>query len=345
MEIKKQQYIDLKPLWNDKQSLFKVAASDRSDGKTTGLAILAIQTFRDTGKIATFCRRWSTEFTEDFYTTFISNITEAITRGDVPADFLGNEHEIKGSIKKGTRGLWIDGKKAVTFMPLSMISRYKSSFDYKTHRHLFIDEYIPLDNMYCVNELTKIFEAYQTIDRKHYDTICLIACNKVSYSNPLFLGFKIRTLKNGFNRYQNGRLCVFRWDSKVNAELAAKSPFGELVAGLEYGGYITGGFLEDLSKFICKEHSKTQFSQFLYKGAYYTLYVGYCDDLVICRATGRNERTSLFCIQTEADQNAVNLSIMPDIKTTLKVFKGCNALKCESETVYAEVEELYKKLG
>lgn len=341
----KQQYIDLKPLWNDKQSIFKVAASDRSDGKTTGLEILAIQSWRESGKIATFSRRWSTEFTDDVWRTFIANLEDAIARGDVPADFLGTKWEFRGSIKKGTRGLWIDDKKAVTFMPLSMISRYKSSFDWKTHRHLFIDEYIPLDNMYCPNELVKILEAYQTIDRKHYDNICIIACNKISYANPLFQGFRIQSLRNGFNRFQNGRLLVFRWDSKVNAKLAAASPFGELTAGLEYGNYMRGGFLEDLSKFITKEHSKTQFAQFVHNGQYYTIYVGYFDELVITRATaGRNESVPLICIQIEADANAVNLSLMPDLRTTLKVFKGCNALKCESETVYAEVEALYKKL-
>lgn len=335
-------YIDLNPLINDPRSVVKMALTERNDGKTTGSKCAALQSFYDSGKAAIFCRRWGdSELTQDFYDTFTDDIQAAH-----PEMLINRKIDISGAKKKGY-ALYVDGAKAISFLPLTRAARSKSNFPYQSYRNIYIDEYIPLDGRYVKAEAEAIMELWRTVDRDHsgalqYENYVLITGNKITYSNPIFRFFNIRTLSNNaFNRFQNGRVIVFPWARKGNPATAAGSLLDDLFAGTAMQGYTQGGFMNDLSAFICPVHTKQLFACIIYQGGYFGIYKA--DDGVLCvdyLKGNYDGKTPLLCVQAEADTRARFVSIHP-ARFALRKAKATNRLRFQNEILFENLRGLY----
>lgn len=342
MSKKHKEYINLRPLIDDPQSLFKVALSDRSDGKSTFLACEAIRSFKSTGKPSIFCRRYSTEFVKDFFDTFISNVLKADKK------LLGDNYEIRKAsqhgIKRGECGLYIDNRLAVIFIPMSMSARLKSAFDWATHHNVFYDEFIPLDNRYCYDEITLMLELYKTVDRDHHDNYMLIAGNKIRMNNPICNYWRIHRLRNGFNKVNNGRLNLFIWKSKYNATISQESPFGELVKGTSYEGYNGGGFLNTHDKFIEHSHTKELLLQVATDEELFGAFIGHNGEIVFDHITKRRKDIDTYCFEPNADSTIINIKMADEVRTLLTVYSYTNRLKFASEYIFDVLGGLHRLL-
>ena len=338
-------YINLRPLAREK-SIFKMAISDRSDGKTTGAVWLAVESFDESGKSATFCRRFSTEMG----TLFFEQIEKALTTKDATGEWAGIGSRdfdfVKPSKKEGVGRLLLqpldsDKKKtALTFAPLSKAGRLKSAFDYETHRHLFIDEYIPLDRRYLPKETEAILELYRTIDRNHFDNYVMICGNKVEKDNPVFQYFNITTWKNGLNTFKNGAFSLLMYHNKGNAKNIEKSAFFDLVRGTPYEEYTGGGFLRTNDALIRQSHSRLCVCYVAHDGRLFAAYQS--EDALVFDVARGNMPAPVVCIEPQAATfGAIWLQNAPDVRALLASYKYDNKLYFANESALSALRKVY----
>lgn len=345
MKNDKMVYINLRPLAAEK-SIFKMAISDRSDGKTTGAVWLAVESFDASQKSATFCRRYNTEmgalFFEQVERSLKTRDKYGIWQGIGSRDF----DFVKPSKKDGVGRLLLqpldsDHKEtAITFAPLSKAGRLKSAFDYETHRHLFIDEYVPLDNRYLPNEFEAILELYRTIDRNHFDNYVMICANKVTEHNPVFDYLNIREWKNGLNTYKNGAFSLLCYHNKGNAKIVEKSAFNDLVRGTAYEAYTAGGFLRTNKQLLKAYFSRLALCYVAHEGRLFGCYQSE-NDAVFAPARG-NMPAPVVCVEPQAATfGAVWLQNAPDVRAVLASFKYENRLFFDSESTLNTLRKVY----
>lgn len=310
--------------------------SDRSDGKTTEMAVDALRTFLDTGLVPVFCRRYSTEFGGDFDATFIDNIYNH-PAGRAMAD--GHELKIIGSIKRGTKCLTFDGQKCIQFDALSMVMNHKSSYGVNINRNLYIDEYIRLDNKYVSNEITVILETYETIDRKNYINKIIIAGNKITQFNPVFAFFNIKNPPRGFSHYQGGQLCVFIYHNAGNGDIQQSTPFADLVRGTSYADYMDGDFMVNLDYLIQPKHNKTPLMNVAHNGKRYSIFAN-GNEIVIDKYVNNNCLT--VCVAPADD--AVFLDEADGARNWLAKYKNYNRIKYADNNILDALTDFYKKI-
>ena len=338
----KRVYINLRPLWKEEHAFFKMCLSDRSDGKTTGAKCIALDEFFQSGKCPVFCRRFGTEIeVGDFLNEFAKDIYNV-----KPALLEGYHARAQGSRKKGWHfdisGNGKEWTRAIHILPLSMAGRLKSSLFYETNRHVFIDEYIPLDDRYIKNEVTSILELYKTIDREHYESKILITGNKVTRYNPVFEYFHINDFKKGFNYFNHDRLCLYIYSNKGNQKIAETNPMAELTEGTEYAGYNTGEFLTDFSDMLERKFYKSMpLAGISHNKKTYGIYFG-TDCLVICPTNG-DTPAPVLCIDRN-NKNAIWLNLAEKIRLVLQSYKFTSRLKFTDEITLHELEDFYKKI-
>lgn len=346
---KKKVYINLRPLAKEK-SIFKIALSDRSDGKTTQDVWLSVESFDESGKSATFARRYGTEMDALFF----DQIERALKTEDKTGEFKGigtRDYDFKKPNKReGVGRLFLqpldsDKKKtAITFVPLSKSGDLKGAFDCSTHRHLFVDEYIPLRrSRYFKGEVNAILELYRTIDRNTFQNYVMITGNKIDKDNPLFSFFNITSFKKGMNTYKNGALSLLVYSNKGNAKLVEESTFGDLVRGTAYEEYATGGFLNSYDAVIKASHSKIALCYVAHSGRLYAAYQSE-SDAVLDVARG-NMPAPVVCVEPVAPSfGATWLQNAPDVRALLASFKYDNKLFFANEAVMNDLQKFYAAL-
>ena len=341
--MKKKVYIDMHPLARE-PSLFKMALSDRADGKTTEMITLGIESFDASGKACAFVRRFGTEFTPLFFDEFEKGM-------HVHGLVDGRDYDFKMPSKKdGVGRLYLEPlesdvkKPAFTFCPLTKAGRLKSSFGYETHKNVFIDEYIPLDGRYIPDEVTAILELYQTIDRDHFDNYVMIAGNKITRANPVFSFFGIESWKKGLNTYRNGALSLLVHANKGNVENCENGAFGDLVRGTMYEGDNAGEFLRDYGELIKAWHSEMALAYVAHRGALYGIFLSE-SDVVVDKATARKSDAPTICIEPQTrETGALWLDSLPKLRKTLQTYKYANRLFFANEIILNELQKLYATL-
>lgn len=340
----KQVYIDLLPLVREK-SIFKMAISDRSDGKTTGAEELAVKTFDESGKSAIFSRRFGTEFTDDFFTEFEENLHVH------PEVLAGRDYDIVRPSKKRLGALMLEplegGAKtrAVTFVPLSMAGRLKSALGYKTHKNIYLDEYIPLDNRYLPNEVEMILELYKTIDRNHFDNYVMICGNKITRFNPVFQYFNITRWKKGLNTFQNGAFSLLIYSNKGNTQACEKSTFGDLVRGTKYEAYNAGEFLRNYSELIKTSHSRIILLYIAHHGKRYAVFQSESDIVIDNAPRSGGMSAPCVCIEPQPPETrAFWLSSMPNAQSLLQAYKYSNRLFFANEMIMNDLQKVYAQI-
>lgn len=345
--IKQKTYIDMLPLW-ELPSIFKVCLTDRSDGKSTGAEVIAVKSFDLTGKRPIWCRRTWTEYEGEFAENFLGNLYDYDKAHPSENLINGRKFEIKGSTKKHTLAFYIDGVKAINFEALTTAIRRKSSYGRSGNLHIFVDEYIPLDGAYLKNEVIRILELYKTIDRKNYDNKILVTGNKVTMSNPVFTFFKIKTVKNDkLVNLREDTLTYFVWSSKNNVEQEKQSKFGALTAGTEYGGYNSGGFMQDLTPYLCEQHSKSFVAYITHRGRLYALYTAKNSDIhVIDYARTdcpQDANKPLVCLEPQDNTRAIMLKGYPNLRDFMRNLHHNNKLKFASAIIMDELFEIWRQ--
>ena len=346
-------YINLYPLLS-RPSLFKMALSMRSDGKTTGAKTAGLQTHDDTGKAAVFCRRWDTEMTQPFLDTFFQNIKTAH-----PEMLRGRRYEMRGSRRKGFSA-WItdradtkcegDMQKCFEFVPLSRAGRLKSNIDWETHKNIYIDEYIPLDGRYVYDECVVILELYKTVDREHFDNYLLITGNRVSRFNPVFDLFGIEKWKWGMNSYQDGRFDLLMNRDRENARAADNSPFGELVRGTKMAEYNAGEFLatDGDALIYSGHHAKLPLLLIARKRRLFALYAGAGLCVVCPIEKAASAPCACPCVAVDADDVADGRGVIwikaeraKNVRKMLQERKYTNTLFFDSPQTYHLLQDFY----
>ena len=336
----KQVYIDLSPLARDK-SIFKIAISDRSDGKTTFAERLAVETFDESGKAAVFSRRFGTEFTDLFFDEFAQNLHV------YPHVLAGRDFDIVKPSKKRLGALMLPPKDsnkkrvAVTFLPVSMAGRLKSALGYNTHKNVFFDEYIPLDGRYLPNETEALLELYKTIDRNHFDNYVMLCGNKITRNNPAFQYFGINTWKKGLNSYKNGALSLLVYSNKGNVQSCEKSAFGDLVRGTSYEEYNAGEFLRSYAELIKAPHSKICLLYIAHRGKLYGVYQSE-SDVVIDNARRGGMPARCVCVEPQPpEMRAIWLDTDTNALHLLQAYKYANRLFFANEMILDELKKVY----
>lgn len=239
-------YIDLNPLLNT-EAIIKEAFTERGDGKTTGLVKTAWNSRFDSGKTAVLCRRFATEMG----TSYLDDILNKVKTYCDPSKTQNLRYT--GSYKRG--GIYLidkdnkdDFRPIFHLFPLTMAGRMKSGLDYATHKNLYIDEYIPLDQRYIKDEAIAILELYRTIDRDHFDNYVLICGNLlVSTKAPAtdkFFGIDRPYDKNALTLHKGNSIAILTHKNKGNVATLKQSKFGSLIAGTTYQNYAEGGTLD-----------------------------------------------------------------------------------------------------
>lgn len=336
----KQVYIDLHPLAREK-SIFKMAISDRSDGKTTEAETLAVETFDASGKSAIFSRRFGTEMNERFFEEFAQNLhvhPELLAGRDY--DFIKPSKKRLGALLLQPRDSDVK-RTAVTFVPLSMAGRLKSALGYNTHHNIYIDEYIPLDGRYLRDEVDAILELYKTIDRNHFDNYVMVTGNKITRFNPVFQYFDINSWKKGLNTYKNGAFSLLVYSNKGNAQACEKSAFGDLVRGTKYEAYNAGEFLQSYSELIKSAHSRICLLYIAHRGKLYGVYQSE-NDVVIDLARRDGMPAQCVCIEPQPpERRAVWLSSAPNAQHLLQAYKYANRLFFANEIILNDLAKVY----
>ncbi|MCQ2399665.1 MAG: phage DNA encapsidation protein [Clostridia bacterium] len=316
-------------------SLYKMAMSLRGDGKTTELKIIALESFYENGKAPLFCRRFDTEFTDEFFTDFFDDVRNA-NRAEL---FDGRKIEFKKS--KKITSLFLDGKKAITFVPLSMAGRVKSSLSRDTHKNIFIDEYIPLDGRYLKSEVTAITELYKTIDRRHDDNYIMIGANKVDRFNPLFSEFGITDWHKGRNYYRDGLFELLMLSDTANVKTDDATRIGRIMTQTNYNEYAHGQFLNDKTALVKERQGLNVFVYIVHKNKLYGAFInGY--ELIIDRVQAKRYAVPTVCLNAEPSHySATSLKIAKEIRLALAEYKYNNALFFQNEIYYNELKQLY----
>lgn len=336
----KQVYIDLHPLAREK-SIFKMAISDRSDGKTTEAETLAIESFDASGKAAVFSRRFGTEINEKFFEEFAQNLHVH------PHVLDGRDYDFIKPSKKRLGTLLLqphdsDVKRpAVSFVPLSMAGRLKSALGYNTHKNVYIDEYIPLDGRYLKNEVELILELYKTIDRNHFDNYVMVTANKVTRFNPVFDYFDITTWKKGLNTYKNGALSLLVYSNKGNAQTCENSAFGDLVRGTKYEAYNAGEFLRNFNELLKTPHSRICLLYIAHRGKLYGVFQSE-NDVVVDYARQGGMPAPVVCVEPQPpEMRAVWLDTLPNAQKMLQAYKYANRLFFANEIILNDLKKIY----
>ena len=344
-EQRKKVFINLDELIH-RPSLFKMVLSPRGDGKSTALAVKAIETHDDSGKSAVFCRRFATEFPNEFFDTFHANVMKV--RPDL---FAGRKFDFVKPSKTKVGALMLsprDGDKmqtAVTFCPLSKAGRLKSALGVDTHKNIYIDEYIPLDGRYLKEEVNAILELYRTVDRDTETSYVLIAGNKITRFNPVFSFFNITKWTRGINTYKNGTLDIMVFANRANTESARGSNFGKLVAGTDYQQYNEGEFLAPINALIQPWHTRALLCKVAHDGRVYGLYSANNGAVFAPLKNESKYAVTLVCAPQHAKGDAIWICNQSEIgkywRGLLAEYKYNNALYFCDESTAMQLQKFY----
>lgn len=234
-------------------ALINLALSDRSDGKTFNIKVEDFLSYITDKSQSIYLRRWKTELEKNTYETFYNEVVNKVKDGT----FVGDER-VKKELPKyeflGTKSATYIRKKGsktwdilVYFLPLTMSSKKKSTFDITRIKKIDYDEFVPLDGRYIPNEMNLLMEFYKSIDRDRDTTILNLYGNRIDSFNPFFDFFDIHLgiQKEKIRTYKNGTIAIQIYKNDEHREERKKSRFNQVVSGTAYENYNNGGVLNE----------------------------------------------------------------------------------------------------
>lgn len=220
-----------------RQRLFNFVIGARGCGKTYGCKKMVIRNFIKKGEQFVYLRRYETELPSAEIRNFFD---------DVAVEFP--DHNFKA-----WNGLFrIDGEIAGWYFALSKAQMLKS-IPFPNVSIIIYDEFIIETGVYqyLPNEVRAFLDAYNTISRDR-DITALFLSNAVTMANPYFLYFDIK-FEKGQSVWLTPFISVEMLESIEYQKHIAKTKFGQLISGTEYGRYaMQNKFLLDTETFIEK---------------------------------------------------------------------------------------------
>lgn len=222
----------------NKGALYNIVLSDRSDGKTFDCKYRALKRYLQSKEQTVYMRRWKTEFNKAMIDSFMDEIQRVYPEYE-NLKFKGDKSGIyiEEAPKKWTR--------FIIFIPLSVSSRLKSSFDPIPVAEIVFDEYVPLDGRYISDEMNILNEFYMSCDRKRSKVKLLLQGNRISQYIPFlqFYGIRITINKKTIRTYKGGTVALQLFYEEENRKEIEGSQYGKLIEGTSYGKYIYGNTL------------------------------------------------------------------------------------------------------
>lgn len=230
----------------EKNAIFNIVLSDRSDGKTFNCKSRALENYEKDKSVSIYMRRYKSEITPKLYESFFDEVLNIEKYSRFKSwEFKGSKNGIQVRKNKYDKWDWI-----VYLVPLTMTGKLKSQMS-EIHRikEIDFDEYMPLDGKFIKDEITLILEFWKSIDRDREMVQMLILGNKISPFNPLFDYFDInlRIENDKVRLYKNGSLAVQIYSNKEHRLARQKGKFRSLVSDTPYEDYDCGGILNALN--------------------------------------------------------------------------------------------------
>lgn len=336
--MKKTVYIDITAAEQDTDAIIKYIDSDRSDGKTTHMIRRAYDGMKQHGKTAVLARRHVGDITKTYIEQLCGNLR--VVRPDC------GELTAAGSPKKDGVFLFADGVRFAQVVPLSRADAIKGALDEKSHRDLYVDEYVPLNGRYLKDEVTALLEMWFTIDRRTYSNSIYVFSNRPTTSNPLFSYFQV-VPRVGLSRWKNGRFLLLRVVNKGNREQIEQSPFGELIDGTPYAGYAYGGKgIKPVDRLICPAHGRGRMPVVVIDAAPVGFYAAGGDRIVVDYVRDRRPEDSIYTTTRNAGHGGgIYLPLNKSLTYSLRIMFLSSKLMFANEQVLFDCQELFKILG
>lgn len=321
-----------------KNTPLSLVLSDRSDGKTFDCKVKALEDFNN-GYVSIYMRRYKTEISQSMKMTFFDELKDKEKyKHLVPeGEYIITKESV--SIKK-------DGKikPIVYIIPLTMSIKLKSNIDVTKVRHIFYDEFVPMDHKYLKDEVNLILDYYKTIDRDRDIVQMICLGNRVDPFNPLFdyFGLSLSICKNKIKTYKNNSIAVEIYSDQGHRELNKITRFGKLVQETPYDNYNNGGILNDYNiKIENIENAKYMFSFLTRKGEGSIWLKSQKlilsekkrkDGYVIVDKIYNTDREEILCIDIK-------------IKEFIRSYYRINRLYAESEKAFYKFEDILVRTG
>lgn len=229
----------------EKNALFNIVFSDRSDGKTFDCKVRALEDYKNKKQITVYMRRYKTEITKKLYETFFDEVIRIKKYEEYSNwQFRGSKNGVE--VKTSLTSEW---DFIVYFVPLTMSGKLKSQIDVSRIYTIDFDEYMPLDGKFIKDEITLLLEFWKSIDRDREIVQLMILGNRISPFCPLFDYFNInlRLTNDKLKLYKDGTLAVQIYSNKEHRKKREEGKFRKLISGTPYEDYDTGGILNALN--------------------------------------------------------------------------------------------------
>ena len=240
----------------EKNAIFNLVLSDRSDGKSFDCKYRALRDYKKSKDITIYMRRYKTELTSKLCSHFFDEVLKIDKYAN---EFKGWEFK---SDKTGVK-VRLPGEEnfdqIIFFVALSVAGKFKSENALLDRIKIIdFDEFIPLDKRYLSDECGQLLDAWKSYDRDREIVQVLLLGNRITPFNPYFDYFNLdlSITKERIQTYRNGTLAVQIYANKEHREQREKGRFRELIKGTEYEEFDEGGILNALD---LKQKSKKDY--------------------------------------------------------------------------------------
>ena len=192
----------------EKNALFNLVLSDRSDGKTFDCGVRALEDYEKDNSITVYMRRYKTEIDALLYNHFFDKILNEEKYSKYKFwQFKGSRQGIKVKRPQDKEWDWI-----VLFATLTTASRKKSVIDslYARIKTIDYDEVIPMDGLYLPKEPKLLIDFWKTVDRDRDIVQLILLGNRITPFCPYFdfWGISLNIINNNLKFYKNETVAV-----------------------------------------------------------------------------------------------------------------------------------------
>ena len=266
--------------------LLNIVMGNRSSGKSFAWKEKLIRMFKKDGSQFIFLKRGVEESRASKLTNYFEDVREL----KFPDD------DIYASKDK----FYINGEVMGYIKCLKKVVNDKS-ISYSKVKIILYDEFLNENGDYLKNEVSQLFNLYQTVARGGGEVIrenvkIVLISNAVSLINPYFRYLNLYNLKEGYTVGKYYVIELFKNEAVVNA--IKDTQFYEMIKGSAYSEYaLDNSFYLDDNSFIKKPslNKSYYYATFLFKEKEIACYILADGSLYMCRNVNK-ENPYKFCI-------------------------------------------------
>lgn len=311
-------------------AIINMVIGPRGAGKTFGLKDYAIKKFLKNGKKFIYLRRYDVEL-KKVQVNLFNDLN--IERGyDIEWD-------------KDIAGYRINGQICGYAMALSKAAYYKSA-SFPDVDLIIYDEFI-VDTRgfqnYLRNEVDTFLNFYETVARMRDDVKAFLLANSLSFINPYTIYWNLKKSDKSITKAENGLVLLEIWNDSEYAETKAKTKFGQLVAGTEFGNMaVDNEFILDSDDFICpKDPESYYYIGVILSGREYSLWSYY--GIIYCQKGYDPSAAKITFNIDDHNEDTILMKGSGAMQTFIRAFKN-GKVRFEDMFVKAEFMELFRRI-